>query len=66
MANQLKAEQKTISDIFLKANFLIPDYQRPYSWKEGHCETLWEDICEFSFPFDHDFNEENQTTFSNY
>lgn len=63
MANQLKAEQKTISDIFLKANFLIPDYQRPYSWKEGHCETLWEDICEFSFPFDHDFNEENEKYF---
>lgn len=24
--------------------FLIPDYQRQYSWKKEHCETLWDDI----------------------
>ncbi|TLD80876.1 DUF262 domain-containing protein [Helicobacter sp. MIT 05-5293] len=28
-------------------NFLIPEYQRPYSWKEEQCETLWNDIVEF-------------------
>jgi uncharacterized protein with ParB-like and HNH nuclease domain len=31
-------------------DFLIPDYQRPYSWEEKECETLWEDICQFAFP----------------
>lgn len=24
--------------------FIIPEYQRPYSWEEDQCETLWEDI----------------------
>lgn len=63
MAKQLNAEQKTISEIFAKANFLIPDYQRPYSWGEEHCETLWADICDFAFPFDHDFNSGNEKYF---
>ena len=58
MAKQLNAEQKTVSQIFTdpKAKFLIPDYQRPYSWENEQCETLWADICAFAFPFDHAFN----------
>lgn len=24
--------------------FLIPEYQRPYSWEIDECETLWNDI----------------------
>lgn len=35
---------------------MIPDYQRPYSWENEQCETLWADICAFAFPFDHAFN----------
>lgn len=50
MAGQLNAEQKNISDIFAKANFLVPDYQRPYSWEYEQCETLWEDLKAFAFP----------------
>ena len=58
MAKQLSAEQKTISELLGKrgAKFLIPDYQRPYSWGREQCETLWDDITDFSFPFDHDFD----------
>ena len=54
MAKQLSAEQKTISQIFSepRVNFLIPDYQRPYSWKREQCETLWNDIKDFAFPND--------------
>ena len=33
-----------------KADFLIPDYQRPYAWEEKECQTLWDDIFSFAFP----------------
>lgn len=33
-----------------KADFLIPDYQRPYAWDENQCQTLWDDIFTFAFP----------------
>ena len=23
--------------------FLVPEYQRPYSWTENECEKLWDD-----------------------
>lgn len=49
---ELHAEQKTIYKLFseLENYFLIPDYQRPYSWRIDECETLWEDIQNFIFP----------------
>ena len=45
-------EQNSILALFSKnnADFLIPDYQRPYAWEESECQTLWEDIFNFSFP----------------
>ena len=66
MAKQLNAEQKTISQILNDPNrpkFLIPDYQRPYSWEREQCETLWEDILSFAFPIDHPFNAGNDRYF---
>ena len=50
--SKLNVDQKTIFDLFLdkKADFLIPDYQRPYAWGEEQCQTLWDDIFLFSFP----------------
>lgn len=33
-----------------KADFLIPDYQRPYAWGEKECQTLWDDLFLFAFP----------------
>ena len=52
MAKQLSAEQRTISQIFTecKTAFLIPEYQRPYSWERDECLTLWENLYEFAFP----------------
>ena len=44
--------RKTISELLSgkRADFLIPDYQRPYAWDEDQCQTLWDDIFLFSFP----------------
>lgn len=50
--SKLNVDQKTIIDLFSdkKADFIIPDYQRPYAWNEEQCQTLWDDIFSFSFP----------------
>lgn len=43
--------KKSIGSLFseLKGKkFIIPDYQRPYKWDKEKCETLWNDIEEFS------------------
>jgi uncharacterized protein with ParB-like and HNH nuclease domain len=52
--SKLNVDQKAIVDLFSdkKADFLIPDYQRPYAWSEEQCQTLWDDIFLFSFPGD--------------
>lgn len=52
MAKQFNAEQKTIAQIFTecKKAFLIPEYQRPYSWERDECRTLWDNLYEFAFP----------------
>ena len=65
MAKQLNAEQKTISQIFTdpKIKFLIPDYQRSYSWEREQCGTLWDDICSFAFPLDHTFDADSDRYF---
>jgi uncharacterized protein with ParB-like and HNH nuclease domain len=50
--SKLNVDQKTIIDLLSdkKADFLIPDYQRPYAWNDEQCQTLWDDIFLFSFP----------------
>ncbi len=54
--SKLNVDQKAIIDLLSdkKADFLIPDYQRPYAWNEEQCQTLWDDIFSFSFP-DNDY-----------
>ncbi len=39
----LRANPEAIEVIFQK-HYIIPDYQRPYSWAEEQCEQLWNDI----------------------
>ena len=58
--SKLNIDQKTIKDLFSdkKADFLIPDYQRPYAWGDKECQTLWDDIFAFSFP-DNDYSKFN-------
>lgn len=50
--SKLNVDQKNIKLLFAdkKADFLIPDYQRPYAWSEEECQTLWEDIFDFAIP----------------
>lgn len=50
--SKLSVDQQTVYDLFSskKANFFIPDYQRPYAWGEVECQTLWDDFFEFAFP----------------
>lgn len=44
--------QKTILNLLsdTKADFLIPDYQRPYAWNQDQCQTLWDDLVNFTIP----------------
>lgn len=50
--SNLSVDQKNIFDLLKdkKADFLIPDYQRPYAWQEKECQKLWDDIFEFAIP----------------
>ncbi|WP_304299758.1 DUF262 domain-containing protein, partial [Chromatium okenii] len=64
--SKLNVDQKTIFDLLSdkKADFLIPDYQRPYAWDEEQCQTLWDDIFLFSFPNnDYETFDENEEYF---
>ncbi len=49
---KLNVDQTSILELLSdkKADFLIPDYQRPYAWNEEQCQTLWDDLFLFSFP----------------
>ncbi len=50
--SKLVIDQKTVKTLLgdNKADFLIPDYQRPYAWEAKECQTLWDDIFAFAFP----------------
>lgn len=37
---------KSLSDIFIKSLFRIPDYQRGYSWEEQQLNDFWEDLVQ--------------------
>lgn len=52
--SKLNVDQKTVLHLLSdkKADFLIPDYQRPYAWDEEQCQTLWDDLFTFAFPDD--------------
>jgi len=46
MGLELKAEEKSILSLFTgdKNQYVIPPYQRPYSWDEEQCEELFNDL----------------------
>lgn len=47
---ELSVSKKTIYEILSSMQgkkFIIPEYQRPYSWDEEKCETLWTDLVDF-------------------
>ena len=65
--SDLNISQKSIYSIFSErgVNFLIPDYQRNYSWEREHCEILWEDFKSFAIPDDDadSFDDDNDEYF---
>lgn len=47
---ELNVSKKSLVKLFSEMQgrkFIIPDYQRPYSWDIERCETLWNDITHF-------------------
>ena len=52
--SKLNIDQKTVKGLFsdTQADYLIPDYQRPYAWEETECQTLWDDLFAFAIPED--------------
>lgn len=50
--SDLNISRKKIHELFMSSNsnFLIPDYQRNYSWEREHCEKLWADLMDFAIP----------------
>ncbi len=48
---ELHVSKKNISKLFSEMQdkkFVIPDFQRPYKWNIEKCETLWNDIKDFT------------------
>ncbi|MBV6443159.1 MAG: hypothetical protein EPGJADBJ_04888 [Saprospiraceae bacterium] len=48
---ELHVSKKTIAKLFSEMQnkkFIIPDFQRPYKWDVEKCETLWNDIENFT------------------
>jgi len=49
---ELNVTKKNISKLFSEMQnrkFIIPYFQRPYKWEKELCETLWNDIEDFTF-----------------
>ena len=44
MSIEFDAEDKKLKDIFGDEKYVIPRYQRPYSWTNSEVEDLWSDI----------------------
>lgn len=42
----IQATPKEIRRVF-SDSYVIPDFQRPYSWEREQCESLWDDIVDF-------------------
>lgn len=44
---EMKTEKKSVFEYLSKNKFVIPIYQRPYTWGIDQCNQLWNDIIEF-------------------
>ena len=42
----ISVNPESVLEIF-QSDYLIPNFQRPYSWEEDECEKFWEDILNF-------------------
>lgn len=48
------ANQESVEDIFSRRHFIIPDFQRPYSWSELQCSQLFSDLTSAFHDFQND------------
>ncbi len=51
MATEISVDKKTIEEFLKDAQkkpFLIPEYQRQYSWEKEHVVALFEDLMDFT------------------
>lgn len=49
MAQKIDAQEKSVLEYLSKSKFLIPMYQRPYTWEQDECNELWDDIENFFY-----------------
>lgn len=59
---ELHVSKKSIRKFFndmQNKRFIIPDYQRPYSWDIEKCQILWEDIENFSMTLQNSNDDSN-------
>lgn len=48
MSNRITGKEYALKDIFSQQfDYHMPPYQRPYSWSEEECETLFDDLYDF-------------------
>ena len=47
VVSAINAHPETVRVFLTSMYYNIPDYQRPYSWKEEECTKLWEDLVEY-------------------
>lgn len=40
----ISADPKSISELFVGKQYVIPEFQRPYTWGVAECEKLWDDL----------------------
>lgn len=43
----ISATPVSIQDLYRGKQYIIPPFQRPYTWDESVCVKLWEDLCDF-------------------
>lgn len=57
MSLHLNAEQKNLRRLWSEYDtFVIPPYQRPYSWNVTECRQLYDDLIDaFNRPYDNDY-----------
>ena len=51
MATSIEVNKQSVKELLesgKKNAFVIPEYQRPYAWKEEHIVTLFNDLKEFT------------------
>ena len=44
LLGEYNIRSRSISDALYGNEYVVPDYQREYSWEEDRVETLWEDL----------------------